>query len=718
MIKLHLFASLALFAASSAIHIVFLYEASAVLTAPAVIVIFFNTLNACFLSAALFRTESRVKFAPFGLCVLVFGYSFAFPADDDQLELINERTKDGIPEFSSGSLQAAKDHFAYVMFNQLPGDFCDLNRLLKKYDAGSFNELQSSYREVEANWEKTNEWLVPYDWGEAECIETLARAQRVNDYGRQPEARTSFEYWLKARPDRTYYSERDQKYPVFLISAQGGGIYAAAHVSYFLSYIQSICPSFAQHVFAISGVSGGSVGAALFAANVDRTQPEFTEIDCALTPLDVPPSPEPVIEKVISRDHVSPLLGMMLGPDILEDLVPSGISRFERTATLRDSFGRAFEDLTGNDFFYRGLSGAWNPDGSVPALLMNTTEVRNGRRLSLSPFSSRTLAEPDFPPFSRHLGDHYFIRTDGYKKGMTVGDAAFASARFPFVTGSATIAASDIFDGVDSKDRQAAAVQLVDGGYSDNSGAETLFELYDLLEPEFSDRAEFFIISFSGTTEDRALVPSHPEYSPTDDNIPYMYITNFDHLNRLVSDAYAPLSAFLGSRVFRSQLAIERLKRRSEGTCFSKFVSECVVRPRFLRINLDDAGLGLPLGWTLGSSSLSALRSELPNVSQCDAPAEINGFTNNDLLRNYVRSQGDPVLRNAFELSTNQSDLDALRQDRASSNETGLLPDELRGLVSHQENCWPILVREILFATFKSESDEYVPWSSVVTGRW
>lgn len=220
------------------------------------------------------------------------------------------------------------------------------------------------------------------------------------------------------------------------------------------------------------------------------------------------------------------------------------------------------------------------------------------------------------------------------------------------------------------------------------------------------------------TTEDRALVPSHPEYSPEDDNIPYMYITNFDHSNRTVSDANAPLSAFLGSRVFRSQLALERLKRRSEGECFSRFVSECVVRPRFLRINLDDAGLGLPLGWTLGTGSLSALRSELATVRQCDAPAHINGFTNNDLLREYVLSQSYPVLRSAFEISTNQSDLDALRQERASSNETGLLPDELRELVSHQENCWPILVREVLLATFKSESDEYVPRVFVTTGRW
>lgn len=718
LIKLYVLISFIFYIATASVHAVFLDKASALFTATVIVIVFFNGLNAAFLSAALFEIKSKVKFIPFWFCILICGYSFIYPSSDDQIDLIENRSEDGIREFSQGSLQEASSHFAYTMFDQVPADFCSLDRLLRKYEKDDLDQLEAFYRRVEAHWEETNEWLVPMEWEEGRCIEALVLTRRINDFGRQPELRKSFEYWLAARPDREYYSERGRRYPVFLVSAQGGGIYAAAHVSYFLSYIQKICPSFAQHIFAISGVSGGSVGAALFAANVSQAQPSFSEPDCKLTQSEEPPLPDSTIEQIISRDHVSPLLGMMLGPDIFEDFIPGGIARFERTTTLRESFGNTLKQLAGNNYFYEGLSGGWNPDESVPALLLNTTEVGSGRRLVLAPFSSRTLGETDFPPFSRRLGDHYFITGEDYKRGLRVGDAAFASARFPFVTGSATIPTSDLARTIESEATSSAAVQLVDGGYSDNSGAETLFELYDLLEPEFSDQVEFFVISFSGTTEDSALVPSHPEYSPEVDNIPYMYITNFDHTNPTVSDAIAPLTAFLGSRTFRSQLALERLSRRAEGDCFAKFVSECAVRPKFMRINLDDAGLGLPLGWTLGPDSLSALLSELPRISQCAAPVEIVGFQNNDFLVEYVLSQGDEVLRIAFEMSSTEEDLANLRQERTFSQGSGLLPDELEELVSNRENCWPILVREILLGTFLSQSDEFISRQFVTNGRW
>jgi 6-phosphogluconolactonase/glucosamine-6-phosphate isomerase/deaminase len=51
---------------------------------------------------------------------------------------------------------------------------------------------------------------------------------------------------------------------VFVVSAAGGGIYAASIAALFLARMQDECPTFAQHVFAISSVSGGSLGAGIF----------------------------------------------------------------------------------------------------------------------------------------------------------------------------------------------------------------------------------------------------------------------------------------------------------------------------------------------------------------------------------------------------------------------------------------------------------------------
>src|SRR5262249_6224384 len=74
----------------------------------------------------------------------------------------------------------------------------------------------------------------------------------------------AFAAWIASRKDRAAYADRP--YPVYVIAAEGGGIYAAYHTAKILSRIQDLCPNFAQHVFAISSVSGGSLGAGVFTA--------------------------------------------------------------------------------------------------------------------------------------------------------------------------------------------------------------------------------------------------------------------------------------------------------------------------------------------------------------------------------------------------------------------------------------------------------------------
>ncbi len=73
-------------------------------------------------------------------------------------------------------------------------------------------------------------------------------------------AAEEFERWYESRPNLEAYDE----YPVYLVAAQGGGMYAAYQTAIFLARLQDNCPAFRNHLFAISSVSGGSVGAATF----------------------------------------------------------------------------------------------------------------------------------------------------------------------------------------------------------------------------------------------------------------------------------------------------------------------------------------------------------------------------------------------------------------------------------------------------------------------
>ena len=92
------------------------------------------------------------------------------------------------------------------------------------------------------------------------------RTWKTSQAFEKPHVVGAFDAWYRSRKDRQFYEDRNQPYPVYIVAARGGGLYAAYHTAKFLARLQDQCPNFAQHTFAISGVSGGSLGGAVFAA--------------------------------------------------------------------------------------------------------------------------------------------------------------------------------------------------------------------------------------------------------------------------------------------------------------------------------------------------------------------------------------------------------------------------------------------------------------------
>ncbi|MDX2308892.1 MAG: hypothetical protein NW216_11685 [Hyphomicrobium sp.] len=76
--------------------------------------------------------------------------------------------------------------------------------------------------------------------------------------------------WLNARKSdiEAFQKDGNRPYPVFIVAAQGGGIYAAAGIAALTTKLQETCPSFARHVFAVSAVSGGALGATVVHAEL------------------------------------------------------------------------------------------------------------------------------------------------------------------------------------------------------------------------------------------------------------------------------------------------------------------------------------------------------------------------------------------------------------------------------------------------------------------
>ncbi|MET0191850.1 MAG: patatin-like phospholipase family protein [Hyphomicrobiaceae bacterium] len=287
---------------------------------------------------------------------------------------------------------------------------------------------------------------------------------------------TEFRKWLAARADRAAY--QSEPYPVFVVAAAGGGLYAAEYTARFLARIQDHCPHFAQHIFAISGVSGGSIGAAVFAGLLNRPGVQQTDRPgCRAFGPDVGPL-EKDVEAILGKDYLSPIVAATLFPDFLQRFLPFPVESFDRGKVLDTALEAAWRDLHpkgASNPFQMSLQDLWDPKGVAPALVLNATHVATGGRFAMAPFYPRRWDQGAVK--LEWLQGHLQNGAIGTKKSSGLEDlklssSAGISARFPWIMPAATIHAPK-----QNADRKNTILRLVDGGYFENSGTETLGDL-------------------------------------------------------------------------------------------------------------------------------------------------------------------------------------------------------------------------------------------------
>src|SRR5262245_48217278 len=307
-----------------------------------------------------------------------------------------------------------------------------------------------------------------------------------------PDLSDTFENWYKARTDQSKFSGR---YPLYIVAAQGGGIYAAMHAAHFLSYVQARCPNFAHHLFAISGVSGGSIGAAAFAAAMkdaeQRGGVKIPDTGCADRSGEGPAISS---VEILDDDFWSPLQAMWLFPDLLQQFLAVRVEMFDRARALEhgleaswqrgvtqnDLYGPRQQDKTANTMAEPFLS-LW-PQGFdkslfTPALVLNTTEVDTGRRRLISPFTFEGLTDLRFFPVSCTSAN---AAHEGKIESVPLSTAAVLSARFPWVTPTAWFYKKKDDETTSIKDcapPERSVTKVSDGGYFESSGVATALDL-------------------------------------------------------------------------------------------------------------------------------------------------------------------------------------------------------------------------------------------------
>ena len=461
----------------------------------------------------------------------------------------------------------------------------------------------------------------------------------------KPDVRSSFNSWFKNRKDRPRYDKSDE-YPVFIVAAQGGGIYASYQAAIVLARIEDRCPEFRDHLFAISSVSGGSVGAAEFVAALEATPIQASSPDMSkwcrslvkrdarsVGPLSGTAGPiEKTLRSALVDDHLSPLIAATLFTDFTQRFLPFRIAGFDRARALEKSFEASLASKSGNrlDLTTR-FSKQWTTAGSTPALLLNTTDAATGMRYLIAPF--------DVPAMNPAVDDRSVDNYPIWAKNadLRLSTAAVTSARFPFVTPAALVpsAAADASD----KDRTLRSTRLVDGGYMDNSGVETALDVIAQLSAEWR----------SG--------PPNGVPAGAKPHFILIAITTSEIPNRTSSsfgETMEPVRALLSARTTRSYLALGRAYRdlKSAGSNTVYLNRPAITVGDFWTIPLSNQFYTLPLGWRLSKRTADIIDAQSGYGWDCDPGIDLNQrveqLSKADCVQNMIAAEMSGTLDRAI----------------------------------------------------------------------
>ena len=366
--------------------------------------------------------------------------------------------------------------------------------------------------------------------GNAPITISTSDAPAANATFTRPDVRESIKAWV-ARQD---VPKTD---PIYLVAASGGGIRAAFLTASYLAAADDLTQGrFGKHVFAISGVSGGSLGAAMYALVGDGASiaqcPEAVK-----QPAEMGPRQRAML-CTLGDDFLSPAVATYLFPDLFRALwVPAFVYRNhtwqDRGRTLEQAWVASVDParaatLNGRFLDYAARADPRAPGGATNVnLILNATRVQSGQRVVASTFTWPWLSTID-------------LFDSAYDTAATslVG-AVHNSARFTYVSPAGAYFHAD-------PKRGEFSGQVADGGYFDNSGVLSLLEVIAEIEKdgdkELLSRIHVVIITNDGN-ERRICDDSEPAAGATE-----VQIT-------------APIATFLAARPARAELSKAQLRR-------------------------------------------------------------------------------------------------------------------------------------------------------------
>ena len=290
---------------------------------------------------------------------------------------------------------------------------------------------------------------------ETHYVRTNELPAHDNGYLKRPQLQEYLTHWLRQRD--VLANASDSGYDIYFVMANGGASRSGYWTASVLGKIEDslLIPDrnrtdisrFSDHIFCLSGTSGGGVGVATFFSLLRDKQNKKSIYSRSA-------------QAFLKQDYFTYTFARMLGPDFFNYIVPFS-AKMDRAAALETSFETSAHEKNDSVLevpFYDNFSNfpALNKDSTVnlPILCINTTRMQDGNpgvvtNLNLS---------CDSTVFDNRIDVIKLLNTGS---DISLTSAAVLGARFPYLSPAGRIGKN----------------YFVDGGYFDNSGAGIVQEM-------------------------------------------------------------------------------------------------------------------------------------------------------------------------------------------------------------------------------------------------
>ncbi|MDE2594074.1 MAG: hypothetical protein KGL57_07520 [Burkholderiales bacterium] len=431
--------------------------------------------------------------------------------------------------------------------------------------------------------------------------------------------------WLAQRR-----AEGRQNDPIYLVALSGGASRAAYWGAYTLAWLddqqRARQGAFLSDVYALSGVSGGSLGASTLVAALASAR-EATLRDANAGPTS--PFLADWMSDVLTLDHLSPVVQSLLYLDLMGRLSPVPLLKLDRSHALERTWEhdtldaasarQGAQGIHATNWFRRPMEALYDADTDacrshqgdgqgapclslLPRLILNATSAETGE-----PVLQTALALRD--PMALHVRDAAF----GLQH-MSLSEAVHNSARFPYLSPAGQVRSADGDHGVD---------YWVDGGYFENSGAWALQVL--LLRwaqspqwhaqphawDEFLSHVRVIVFSNDPVTADS------PSWLPPDGVSDVNSQRQFPKRSTWMMEVVAPALGLYATRTARGQAETYRLAHL---LAQMRAQAGLPTEPAVYQLRMPLTSAETPsMNWFINRRSSCVLRSYVLDADQCPA---------------------------------------------------------------------------------------------------